>query len=67
MDNKTKQKLTDFEVKLQKSHIRERAENDAASKIKTNPKYFYEYAKRYSKTNPKVGPLRNPENKQISD
>ena len=61
-NNKIKEKLIDIELELQKSYISERlnCEQNATSKIKTNPKYFYSYAKRYSKTKPKVGPLMNP-------
>ena len=68
--NKTKQKLIDIELMLQQSHKRERdkAELDASLKIKSNPKYFYSYAKRFTKTKPKVGPLKNPTtNKLTSD
>ena len=68
MDSKTKQKLVDIELELQKSHIRERLvqERDAASKIKSNPKYFYGYAKKFSKTKPKVGPLINPKTETLT-
>ena len=47
-NNKTKQKLIDIQLQLQKSYSREREANeiDATSKIKTNPKYFYSYAKK---------------------
>ena len=58
---KIKQKLIDIELLLQESYKRERnkVELDASSKIKTNPKYFFSYAKRFSKTKPKVGPLKD--------
>ena len=68
--NKIKQKIIDIEILLQKSHKHERnkLELDATSKIKANPKYFFSYAKRFSKTKPKVGPLLDPStNKLTSD
>ena len=60
--NKVKQKLIDIELLLQNSYDceREKNEQDASSKIKSNPKYFYSYVKRFSKTKPKVGPLKDP-------
>ena len=66
--NKTKQNLIDIELLLQESHKRERekAEFDATSKIKTNSKYFFSYAKRFSKTKPKIGPLVNPATKNLT-
>ena len=69
MDNKTKEKLIEIELELQKSRIRERAERerDATSKIKSNPKYFYAYAKRYSKTKPKIGPLKSLKSNQLTE
>ena len=35
-------------------------------KLKKNPKYFYSYAKKYSKTKPKVGPLMDPVTKSLT-
>lgn len=65
-NNKNKQKLIDIESKLQESYNREREENkiNATAKIKTNPKYFYLYAKRFSKTKPKVGPFKRSDKQQ---
>ena len=33
------------------------AEKKACEAIKTNPKYFYSYAKKHSKTKTRIGPL----------
>ena len=65
---KSKQKCIDIELLLQESHNCERvkAELDATSKIKTNSKYFFSYAKRFSKTKPKIGPLTNPATKNLT-
>ena len=65
---KSKQKFIDIELLLQESHKCERvkAELDATSKIKTNSKYFFSYAKRFSKTKPKIGPLTNPATKNLT-
>ena len=53
---------------LQQSHKREcdHAELEASLKIKSNPKYFYSYAKRFTKTKPKVGPLKNPTTNELT-
>eukprot|EP00111_Clytia_hemisphaerica_P017726 TCONS_00052438-protein len=59
LNKNTKSRLIDIQLKLQSSYANERynQELDAISKIKVNPKFFYSYAKRFSKTKPKVGPL----------
>ena len=66
--NKFTKKLIDIELKLQESYINERRkeEFDATSKIKSNPKYFYSYAKRFSKHKPKAGPLIDPTTNQLT-
>ena len=66
--NILKEKLIDIEILLQKSHYTEKkqCELNATNKIKSNPKYFYSYAKRYSKTKPKVGPLRDPKTSRLT-
>ena len=66
--NKNVQKLIDIELKLQQSHRNERQkqELDATSKIKSNPKYFYSYAKKFSKHKPKVGPLIDPSTNELT-
>ena len=42
-------------------------ENEALRKIKRNPKYFYSYANKFSKTKTKVGPLTNDKGETIKD
>ena len=52
-------KLIEIEKNLQSSHDSERSANEksAVGKIKSNPKYFYSYAKRFSKVKVGIGPL----------
>ena len=66
--SKLKEKLISIELELLNSHKKERELNElkATSKIESNPKYFYSYVKRFSKTKPKVGPLRNPITKDLT-
>eukprot|EP00111_Clytia_hemisphaerica_P013867 TCONS_00040826-protein len=66
---KTTEKLVEIEVLLQKSFAQERKqkEAEATSKIKSNPKFFYSYANRYSKSKPKVGPLIDPDTKKLTN
>ena len=51
----------DIEIKIKESIQREAAQKEAdmISKIKTNPKILYSYAKRNSKSKSKIGPLRD--------
>ena len=42
-------------------------EKEAIGKIKRNPKFFYKYANKFSKTRSKVGPLINKEGEYIKD
>ena len=58
---KIKEKLVQIEILIQKSHIdtRSRKEQLAIKAIKTNPRYFFSYAKQFSSTRTKVGPLLN--------
>ena len=53
--SKIKEKLINIELELLNSHKKERESNElrATSKIKSNPKYFYSYIKRFSKTKAK--------------
>ena len=62
------EKLTQIEKALQKSHCEERqhTESRAVDKIKTNPKFFYTFARRYSKIKVGVGPLINSDKKTTS-
>lgn len=51
--------LVNIEIKLQESY-RRKMKNDekkAVDAIKKNPKYFFTYAKRFSKVKTKIGPL----------
>ena len=56
-----KNKLVKIEILLQKSHAdcRDRKEQLALKAIKTNPKFFFSYAKQFSSTRSKIGPLLN--------
>ena len=57
--NKIKEKLIDIELLLQNSYnlSRKRQESRAISAIKDNSKFFYSYAKRFSRTKSRIGPL----------
>ena len=59
-----KQKLIQIEMLLQTSHVqaRTRKEQLAVKAIKTNPRFFFSYAKQYSATKSSVGPLLNEKN-----
>ena len=50
-----------IEILIQKSHhdCRTRKEKLAVKSIKTNPKFFFSYAKQFSATRSKIGPLLN--------
>lgn len=58
---KMQKKLLDIEIELKRSYEYEEQENErkAVDAIKNNPKYFYSYTKKHSKTKSKVGPLLN--------
>ena len=53
--------LVEIELKLQDSHNNQLSaqEKRAVACIKRNPKYFYSYVKRFSKSKPSIGPLLN--------
>ena len=57
--------LTSIEKELQKSHSDRRLDEEAKAieRIKTNPKFFFTFAKRYSKVKVRIGPLINNEKK----
>ena len=61
-------KLIEIEKRLKKSHCEERrhTESKAIDNIKCNPKFFYTFARRYSKIKVGVGPLINSDKKTIS-
>ena len=40
-------------------------EKKAIDSINHNPKYFYSYEKKFSKTKSKIGPLEDPNTKPI--
>ena len=62
------QKLIHIEKDLQKSHCdqRELEERRAIEKIKTNPKFFFTFGKKFSKIKIGVGPLMNTAKKLIA-
>ena len=51
--------LIAIEISLQQSYKTDKQSNEAKalSAIKSNPKYFYSYAKKFSKTKSGIGPL----------
>ena len=59
--DKIRDKLIQIEILIQKSHsdCRTRKEQLAVKSIKTNPKFFFSYAKQFSSTRSKIGPLLN--------
>ena len=61
---KLDRQLVNIEILLQKSHQASRSmrEQKAIDAIKTNPKYFYTYAKKYSKLSSQIGPLLDEKN-----
>ena len=66
---KIRQKLIKVEMLLQQSHRdgSSRKEQLAVKAIKTNPKYFFSYAKQFSTTRSKIGPLLNKFNEYTSN
>ena len=65
---KIREKLITTELLLQKSHTeaRDRKEKLAIKAIKTNSRFFFSYAKQFSITKTKVGPLLNKINEFTS-
>ena len=63
-----KSKLIEIEMLLQRSHseARSRKEQLAVKAIKTNSKYFFNYAKQFSSTKSSIGPLLNENNEYTS-
>ena len=57
------EQLAGIERQLRESYTSQSTfeENKAVESIKTNPKYFYSYAKKFSKTRTNIGPLKTPE------
>ena len=66
---KIREKLIKVEMLLQQSHRdgSSRKEQLAVKAIKTNPKYFFSYAKQFSTTRSKIGPLLNRLNEYTSN
>ena len=62
-------RLKEIEKQLMKSHHQDQADQEsrAVSNIKVNPKYFYSYAKSFTKVKAGVGPLMNSAKRLISD
>ena len=69
MRNNLTSELVDIELKLQDSFALSNTlqENKAICAIKRNPKYFFTYVKKFSKSKPSVGPLRNADGKFVVD
>ena len=42
-------------------------EHAAVAEIKSNPRFFYSYAKKFSKVKSKIGPLKGKNGKYVSD
>ncbi len=57
-------KLTNIEILLQKSYqaTHQQGEMRAVQSIKSNPKYYFAYAKKFSKIKTKIGPLLDENN-----
>ena len=61
--------LENIEKELEISYktMRIKKEKEALHKIKRNPKFFYKYASKFSKTRNRVGPLINKEGETVKD
>ena len=68
-NNKFFSELAEIEKQLQKSYHdeRENQEHKAVAAIKVNSKYFYSYAKKFSKTKSQVGPFLKFATKEQDD
>lgn len=60
-------KISAVEKEIRESHEKQRdwEENQAVKNIKVNPKFFFKYCKKFSKTHARVGPLK-AENGEMS-
>ena len=58
--NSIRKKIEEIEQQLKESHIHQRIreEGDAVNNTQRNPKYFYSYCKKFSKTKTQIGPLQ---------
>ena len=61
--------LTNIEMNLQDSYARSLSnqEQKALEAIRTNPKYFFSYVKKFSKSRPSIGPLLNAHKQYVSE
>ena len=66
--HKLKHELTDIELSLKSDYCSERTnqENSAIEAIKTNSKYFFSYAKKFSKVHTGIGPLTDKNSNTIT-
>ena len=66
---KIKDQLINIELQLLKSHNDEQThdENLAIDRIKSDPNYFFKYAKKFSKTGTEVGPLQDSHGDLVND
>lgn len=66
---KLSNEIIDIETKLMNSYKDEKSyeEKKAIDAIKKNPKYFFKYARRFSKTKSSIGPLVNEHGEVIND
>ena len=64
-----KSKLTDIDSKIKNklTLARHKEEKAAVDSIKSNPRFFYSYARRFSKVKSRVGPLKGANSRIISD
>ena len=67
--NRLNNELADIEKKLQESFTRsnDHQEQKAIDAIKRNPKYFFSYVKKFSKTKSAIGPLQGQDGNYITD
>ena len=65
---KLKQKLCDIEKLLMNSYQNQKdfEEKKALEAIKVNPKFFYAYAKKFSKSSSPIGPLLKPGDNELT-
>ena len=65
---KINNQLINIELELLKSHNEQtHDENLAIDKIKSDPNYFFKYAKKFSKTGTEVGPLQDSHGDLVND
>ena len=64
-----REKLHKIENELENLYNKRRSnqEKEAISKIKLNPRFFYSYAKKFSKTKSEIGPFINESSESITD